>query len=302
MTKRRNDDDDYNRSSSKRPSIQTDMDLQMKSHKRNAAIGIFTHGVINPRVSVEIPSGVTIQKQNVAAPGCVTYADIYRRKDHKVCYQITRKALSNIKSCIDKKQYLKSAKKYNSQKGNPFKGLHTPENVCLFFDKSNTKPYKQKEYSLDMDLQNIIFVVENTPENFEINLIACDITQLIAFFTSDGKTLTPEDEQELRKFIEERGYPDYPSRSKYLQREVTTTQIFKLIEIARDYLNVENVNIFDNSCNVIFSSSDDPPVTTQIHEDYVNPLNNEEIEKLGKFGGKTRKLRKKRRRTKTKRN
>ena len=280
---------------------ETNEEDETVSLPRNAALGIFTHAVLDLKTIVKVPDGITIKKQNVGAPGCITFADIYKKMNDPRCIQITHDALVDLRSCINPRKYFKTAKSNARLKVfKDFRGLHgigEEDDRCSYFESN--KSYNQKEYAIDSELHNMIFMVEGLPvtdgKNW-INLMECDITTLTYFFNLDGK-LTSAHAIELHNFIEARKFVIANNKRQYNRRELTTTDIFKLFEVARDCLNVKNVNILDNSCNVIFARKDDPVyVQNRINKGYRLPPSKRELLKLKRkgfrFGGKTRKLKK----------
>ena len=63
-------------------------------------------------------------------------------------------------------------------------------------------------------------------------------------------TKVPDDEvyiRNIKQFIE------FRNRTIIMNRQIRTSDLFMLIKCARDKLNIENVNILDDSCNIILS-------------------------------------------------
>ena len=144
---------------------ETNEEDETVSLPRNAALGIFTHAVLDLKTIVKVPDGITIKKQNVGAPGCITFADIYKKMNDPRCIQITHDALVDLRSCINPRKYFKTAKSNARLKVfKDFRGLHgigEEDDRCSYFESN--KSYNQKEYAIDSELHNMIFMVEGLP-------------------------------------------------------------------------------------------------------------------------------------------
>lgn len=154
--------------------------------------------------------------------------------------------------------------------------------MCRIFD-GNTK-YLEKEYSFDSKFNFIGFIVRRDGIDRQINIANCTIDTLTNYFTFNlahefgfnvstahvmSKDLLIEKfkikpyQIDLLDKLQADARKIYDTCVKFIEyrhthRRITTTHIFDLIALSKEYLNVDYANIIDLSCSVVPFKSDDP--------------------------------------------
>ena len=262
-------------------------DLTLKS---KGAIGIFTHGEMIYNQTVKVPVNVSIQKQDFSSRGCFAITPNRKRNDPEL-FDLTKKAIEDVKGCVDENEYRIQLKEWVKNHPEDKNGVTFIDSVCPFYKQ---KKYEDKTYTIDKTSENIFFIIHvpasPRPIYIHVNLMECDQATLEIFFNTLGK-LTEEDKTIITEFITERDKKMYeacvevhtkkyeneaninyyneinynywcnttdhiPTNMDYYYylREITITQLFKLIELSAKCLNVDNVNILDKSCNSLVRS------------------------------------------------
>ncbi len=256
-------------------------------------VGIFSHAVVitsgsgKGMINKNFP-GVHIKKQNIAAYGSISVGEFATgvNKPHGF-FSKARDTIHFLESCIDTEKYLRSMGKYLYDEGS-YQRLHNPEGACKLFD--GYKKYYEKIYSFDDTYKHIIFVLGRVCDAQEINIVSCNLFGLCIFFCQNYTTYPFE---ELYTNTDSYNTDSYKTNSyKYMEslneeeksvflsvhakildildtcsefiterderKKITTTQIFKLIALARDHLSIDKANILDTSCNVVYCRTSDP--------------------------------------------
>ena len=238
------------------------------SRNNTLAIGIYMHGGLlndtkgNPLKNHNFPEGVHITKKNEGGgfgdsscsfhyenqtrpiPDTETYA--YNRTFYDV--------LRGFETCVDKRRYDAAVKSF-------VKTQHIPSDLCqqesceVFdgFTQYYEKGYSASNSTGTLKFPAIIFMIEfetdkivqgfggyfNAIERRDINIVDCTETALFDFFRIEGKDIDTE-----RLFYDCKGFVE--------QRDnIYTSDIFNLIDLAAEFLDVKKVNILDESCNVL---------------------------------------------------
>ncbi len=244
------------------------------------AISIFAHGDIivddhgKPIENKNFP-GVYIKKNNTSYYGCVSTP--YQAVDYDEPDDITRQAMDSIDTCI-LPGYVDYIKDAVEQKEDCYQ-LMKPEKSCILFD--GRTEYYEKKYTFDDDFNYIGFMIRYNGEHI-INIVECFLYDLLSFFTRkfsfdfgfdtllflenpathpyasgaiEAAQMNLTQEQRLYfNTVKERVIKINTVCSKFVKErspEITTTQIFDLIALAKDCLNVTRANILDLSCSVV---------------------------------------------------
>ena len=223
---------------------------------RNLGICIMCHGNIGYNSThpiLDIPDRVTIHKKNLGGCGNQSYG-LYKLKEyvgtvnqvkdtskpinisHKVKQYVddyTTATLTHFDRCIDKPSYNKFASVYIE---NPFPScemFHGPR----FYSKLYTfKPYETKTITYTNNY--IMFIYLHSSGLYKrINIVTCTQDELNDFFGDVDAPITTEFMKTKQDRIQKK------------RLTLSTEDIFKLIEHARDTLDITNVNILDLSCN-----------------------------------------------------
>lgn len=208
----------------------------------NFAIGIFAHGEIlvdddgNGIENRNFPEDVTIHKQNFGAYGCISVA--IHSPFKTLCYQ-TMHALSYLSSCVNVESFL-ALVKYHNDREKKIKPLTSSENTCQIF--TDKKRYYEKRYEVDDNMKYIILSYYDVETNYckFINIVDCSPDELLTFFKIDNGEMARD--EFMYTFIQ------FCISRKY---GITTTNLFRFIEIARIRLDIKHANILDQSCNVM---------------------------------------------------
>ncbi len=279
------EESDHEESDHEDESIKFDLTLKSKG-----AIGIFTHGKLIYNQMVRVPANVSIQKQDFSGRGCFAITPNRGRNDPEL-FDLTKKAIEDVKGCVDENEYRIQLEEWVKNHPEDKNGV-TLDSICPFYKK---KIYEDKKYTIGKTSENIFFIIHvpasPRPIYIHVNLMECDQATLEFFFNTLGK-LREEDKTIITEFITKRDnkmekaciqkYTEVYENEKdknhynernykhwcktlsipqnmgyyYYLREITITQLFKLIELSAKCLNVDNVNILDKSCNVLIRSED----------------------------------------------
>lgn len=248
------------------------------------AIGIIAHGAMKvdkdgkPIENENFP-GVHIKLTGSSTYACVsTPAFAFNLTGNY--FNLPRKAFTSD-TCIDPSYEFNMKTRVKLQHGHH--QLINPKKTCRFFD-GNTK-YLEKEYSFDSLFNFIGFIVRRDGIDREINIVTCEIDILKNYFTfnmssefgSDVVSMVhvlPKDfliekfkikphqierldklKADVRKIYDTcEKFITY--RDKYTR--ITTSHIFDLIALSKEYLNVDYANIIDLSCSVVPFKNKDP--------------------------------------------
>jgi len=224
-------------------------EIDSSSIDHTLSIGIFTHGRINVDETgapiVHACPMVRMNKQNVGAYGCLSYGP-HSIKDDPANYHEASETLINFDTCFDSKTYIDKYSRPEEFAENDritmTKPLHKTEGACSVF--KDFLDCIEKRYSTDPNYQNLIFLTSND----RVNIVSADLKKLKSFFFKYKKG-DKTDVLKLQEFIDDRDREGIEHGEK-----IITPQIFMLIEMARKYLNIQNVNILDKSCNGILST------------------------------------------------
>lgn len=185
-------------------------------------IGIFTHAYINAdSITVDIPRSVNIIKQNLSAYGCTTISSI------KIGWNAINTSIGSlVRFPCTKKRYLQRSERLKKQKSL----FHSEEGTCRQFKGS--KPFLRKTYSGG----TIVFVMVKDGQFKCLDLFNCTERGFMSFFSITSSEQLEQLEQIDINSIQTSG-------------RIYTDHIFALIRIARDKLNIDEVRIYDKSCN-----------------------------------------------------
>lgn len=182
----------------------------------------FTSKVINKNY----PKGVNVKKINDSSLGCYSFS---KPMDEKAFNIIIEKTLHNFNGCLNKsdlKRHLSHIRPDHVIRYNP--SCDMIEGVDKYYEKIYEKHY-------------IIFSrdISNTQRK-QVNIAKCNEDELYNFLT-DEEPENPDKRMACKQIIKDRNSSTH----------ITTTLIFKIISIANFFLNIENANILDRSCNGI---------------------------------------------------
>ena len=242
--------------------------LPPPSRNNTLAIGIYMHGAIltnkkgKPVINNNFPEGVHITKKNQGGGfGDYTYS-IYKNEHLKpdtANYAYNRtfyNVLREFETCVDKQFYDKHINHWSTIKQIPSELCQ--QDSCEVFDgltKYYEKIYAASDGTDTLQFPAIMFMIEvetdKIIQNFgtyyyaierrDINIVNCTETALFDFFRIKGKHDIDTErllEHHCNEFVQQR-------------YEIFTSDIFNLIQLAADFLDVKKVNILDESCNVI---------------------------------------------------
>ncbi len=225
-------------------------DVLDASQSNTLAIGIFTHGELTidesgKPVVLACPTNIDMNKQNVGAYGCLSFTPD-RIKDDPANYHETVETLMDFKHCFNSKEYID---KYSdpeafvlNERLAPVRPLHKTEGACSTFE--NFAECIGKRYFIDSNSHDILFITSDD----RVNIMSDTLKKLKSFFFK--KRLADDDAvSKLTEFVAARDL-----NVDYYAKDVNTSQLFMLIELARDYLDIQKINILDKSCNAVKSS------------------------------------------------
>lgn len=216
------------------------------------AIGIFTHGELTidesgKPIVIACPTNIGINKQNVGAYGCLSFTPD-RIKDDPANYHETVETLMDFKHCFNSKEYID---KYSNpeefvlnERLTPVRPLHKTEGACSTFE--NFVECIGKRYFIDSKSHDILFITSDD----RVNIMSDPLKKLKRFFFKKR----PADDESVLKLTEFVRTRDIHDDVDYYAKNLNTSHLFMLIELARDYLDIQKINILDKSCNAVKSS------------------------------------------------
>ena len=247
------------------------------------AIGIIAHGVMKVDKYGKPIENKNFPVVHIKLTGSSTYACISipgrAFLDDDDYFNLPRKAFTSD-TCIDPSYEFNMKTRVKLQHGHH--QLINPKKTCRFFD-GNTK-YLEKEYSFDDKFNFIGFIVRRDGIDREINIVTCGLKKLIEYFTFNlssefgfnvgyilSKPLKIEEfkkhgiekinklKVDVKKIYEKCfEFIMYRTDEQIKTRRITTTHIFDLIALSKEYLNVDYANIIDLSCSVVPFKNKDP--------------------------------------------
>lgn len=218
-----------------------------KHAKQILAIGIFSHGkFVQPIKKIHVPKDVTIHKQNKAAYGCICISE--KMESDERAFEKTKEAFLTLDKCVDPELYIETSTADVAGKHRSAKPFHSIEGICTLFTDESI--YEEKHYIVKInDSNRIIMAYVNSQDYIEhIDLVSCTQVKLEDFFKSKDSKVTST----CSDFI------TY-SRDRVQQQTITTSRLYTLIALARDYLDIKQANIYDPSCNTVQTNINGQP-------------------------------------------